>query len=85
MVKPCMGLSKERVEELLQIMVDMPTKDLYELANEVDSTLAKYLVVAIKDNMSFNRIEATYGLMPVAYKSFYMKREKMFVLLDKRV
>ena len=51
-------------------------RETCEICNQVDSFIADKLVEAIIHKVSYETLEAHYGILPISRRSFYRKRKK---------
>lgn len=52
----------------------MSEKETYEICNEVDGFIARELTESIIHKVSYDMLEAHYGIMPISRRSFYRRR-----------
>ena len=48
----------------------MSEKETYEICNEVDSFIARELTESIIHKVSYDMLEAHYGILPISRRSF---------------
>ena len=62
----------------------MSEKETYEICNEVDSFIARELTESIIHKVSYDMLEAHYGILPISRRSFYRKKEIVLEIIEKR-
>ena len=63
----------------------MSERETYEICNEVDSFIADKLTEAIIHKVSYEMLEAHYGIIPISRRSFYRKRKKVEQMIQQRM
>ena len=62
----------------------MSEKETYEICNEVDSFIARELTESIIHKVSYDMLEAHYGILPISRRSFYRRRRTAQRLMQQR-
>ena len=62
----------------------MSEKETYEICNEVDSFIARELTESIIHKVSYDMLEAHYGILPISRRSFYRRRRVAQRLMQQR-
>lgn len=52
----------------------MSEAEVYEICKQVDSFIADRLAESILHNVSYDILEAHYGILPISRRSFYRRR-----------
>ena len=52
----------------------MSEAEVYEICKQVDSFIADRLAESILYNVSYDILEAHYGILPISRRSFYRRR-----------
>ena len=63
----------------------MSEKETYEICNEVDSFIARELTESIIHKVSYDMLEAHYGILPISRRSFYRRRNTAKRLMRQRM
>lgn len=63
----------------------MSEKETYEICNEVDSFIARELTESIIHKVSYDMLEAHYGILPISRRSFYRRRRTVQRLMRQRM
>lgn len=63
----------------------MSEAETFEICNEVDSFIAEQLAESILHNVSYDMLEAHYGIMPISRRSFYRRRSTAQKLMRQRM
>lgn len=63
----------------------MSEKETYEICNEVDSFIARELTESIIHKVSYDMLEAHYGILPISRRSFYRRRRTAQRLISQRI
>lgn len=66
-------------------MCDMDEKEVFEICNNIDSFIAAYLTESIVRGISYDMLEAHYGILPISRRSFYRKRRIAHRLIKNRI
>ena len=76
------GISKKRFSEILEKMLNADDELIFFYAVNSDPYISSYLVESIRYNVSFERLEAMHGTLPISKTDFYRKRRLMFHYMD---
>ena len=52
----------------------MDEKEVFEICKSIDGFIAAYLTESIVRGISYDMLEAHYGILPISRRSFYRKR-----------
>lgn len=63
----------------------MSVKETYEICNEVDSFIARELAESIIHKVSYDMLEAHYGILPISRTGFYRRRRTVQKILHQRM
>ena len=63
----------------------MSETEIFEICNEVDSFIGDRLAESILHNVSFDMLEAHYGILPISRRSFYRRRRTAQRLISQRI
>ncbi len=63
----------------------MSEKETYEICNEVDGFIARELTESIIHKVSYDMLEAHYGILPISRRSFYRRRSTAKRLMRQRM
>ena len=63
----------------------MSEAETFEICNEVDSFIAEQLAESILHYVSYDMLEAHYGIMPISRRSFYRRRSTAQKLMRQRM
>ena len=55
----------------------MSETEIFEICNEVDSFIGDRLAESILHNVSFDMLEAHYGILPISRTGFYRKKRRI--------
>ena len=55
----------------------MSETEIFEICNEVDSFIGDRLAESILHNVSFDMLEAHYGILPISRTGFYRKKRQI--------
>mgnify|MGYP004500844533 CR=1 FL=1 len=55
----------------------MSEAEIFEICNEVDSFIGDRLAESILHNVSFDMLEAHYGILPISRTGFYRKKRQI--------
>lgn len=66
-------------------MCMMSEKETYEICNEVDSFIARELTESIIHKVSYDMLEAHYGILPISRRSFYRRKETAKRIMRQRM
>ena len=67
------------------LMCDMDEKEVFEICKNIDSFIAAYLTESIVRGISYDMLEAHYGILPISRRSFYRKRRIAQRLIKNRM
>lgn len=63
----------------------MNEQEVYEICNSVDSFIADKLAESILHKVSYDMLEAHYGILPISRRSFYRRRSTALMLIRQRM
>lgn len=63
----------------------MSERETYEICNEVDSFIVRELTESIIHKVSYDMLEAHYGILPISRRSFYRRRRTALMLIRQRM
>ena len=63
----------------------MSEKEIYEICYSVDSFIADKLAEAIIHKVSYEMLEAHYGILPVSKRTFYRRKETVQMLIQQKL
>lgn len=63
----------------------MNEKEIYEICYSVDSFIAKELTESIIHKVSYDMLEAHYGILPISRRSFYRRKGTVQRLIRQRM
>ena len=63
----------------------MNKDEVYKICKEVDNCIADKLTESIVDGISYDMLEARYGILPISRRSFYRRRETAKRLIRQRM
>ena len=66
-------------------MCDMEENEIFEICNSIDSFIAAYLTESIVRGISYDMLEADYGILPISRRSYYRKRRIAQRLIKNRM
>ena len=76
------GITKRKYQKILSAMLSLSEKELLDVAAEADEWISDYLCESIRYNISYEKLEQKYGMLPVSKSDFYRKRRLMFHIMD---
>lgn len=62
----------------------MDEKEILEICRSVDSAIAAEMAESIINKVSFDMLEAHYGILPISRRSFYRRRSTVQRLMRQR-
>lgn len=62
----------------------MNEKEVFEICNQVDSFIASELAESIVSGISYDMLEAHYGILPISRRSFYRRRSTVQRLMRQK-
>lgn len=66
-------------------MCDVDEKEVFEICKSIDGFIAAYLTESIVRGISYDMLEAHYGILPISRRSFYRKRRIAQRLIKNRM
>lgn len=63
----------------------MDEKEVYEICMGVDSIIADKLTESIVRGISYDMLEAHYGILPISRRSFYRRKDTAQRLMRQRM
>lgn len=60
-------------------------EELHKICEAVDEYVADYLAESITHNMSYDKLEAKHGRIPICRNSFYVKRKRVQKIIAARM
>ena len=64
--------------------MSMDEQEVYEICFITDSSIAEYLKESIVRKISYDTLEARYGIMPISRSGFYRKRRTVQGIIKRR-
>lgn len=63
----------------------MSETEIFEICNEVDSFIGDRLAESILHNVSFDMLEAHYGILPISRTGFYRKKRQILEQINMKI